>query len=120
MSQSLENEILIRGLNDIIQLAEVISVANSDFDVQPGPKMLSAVTKCVRSLLAHNFAVVGDLDFSGGSVKVKAWPGSPRSIVGRIVREWTELKRDPGLSEICWIELTQDGRRFGEKLHSHF
>jgi hypothetical protein len=118
VSNSLENEILIRGTHDIVQLAEVISVAYTDFNVPLGPSMLSAVTESIRSLLIQGFVHVGDLDISGLPLKVVPWLEEPDEIVGRIAREWTALNRDPGLSEICWLALTDEGYEVGTSLMS--
>jgi hypothetical protein len=115
MVETLENEILKRGMEDLIQLAEVISVAHSVINVELGPQMFSAVSECVGSLLNQRLVLVGDLDYSGSPLKVVPWPGEPSETVDRIMKEWTALNRDPGLGEICWLELTTEGRRFGSR-----
>jgi hypothetical protein len=115
MNKTLANEILKRGMEDLIQLAEIISVAHSVFDIELGPQMISTVSECVGSLLNQRLVLVGDLDYSGSPLKVKPWPGEPSETVDRIIREWTALSRDPGLGEICWLELTAEGRNCGSR-----
>jgi hypothetical protein len=115
MSKSLTDEILIRGLEDIIQLAEVISVAQLIQANKFGP-MESTVCECVRSLVDQGSIVVGDLDTSNSPLRIRPWSGDSNAIVDRINREWSALGRDPGLAEICWLQLTIDGRNRGEKL----
>jgi hypothetical protein len=115
---TLENEILKRGLEDIIQLAEVIGVAHGILRIEIGPTMFDAVAECFHSLLSRNLAVVGDLGHSGSPLTVVPWVGDTDAIVNRVIDDWKALQRDPGLSEICWLELTEEGRRLGKELVS--
>jgi hypothetical protein len=108
--ESLVNEILIRGLDDIIQLAVVISVARFNIGIEEGPDLFSAVGDCYRELVGQNLAVVGDLDDSGAPLVINPWPSDAQYVVTRIIREWKALGRRPTLGEICWLELTAEGR----------
>lgn len=116
--ESLENEILKRGLEDIIQLAEIISVAHFILKIDMGPTMYSAVSECIHSLLSRDLAIVGDLDDSSLPLIVVSWPGDADAIVDRVIGDWKSLRRSPGLSEICWLELTEEGLRLGRELTS--
>jgi len=118
VSNSLQDELLIRGLEDIIQIAEVISVAQMVDDKNSEADMVSTVCDCIRSLVDQGLIVVGDLDTSSSPLTIRPWRGDSNAIVDRINREWRALGRDPGLAEICWLRLTIDGRKLGEKLSS--
>jgi hypothetical protein len=65
MTARLEREILSRGLDDIIQLAEIVSVARFNLGIPEGPDLFAAVAYCLRALVGEGLAVVGDLDDSG-------------------------------------------------------
>ena len=111
MTAPLEREILSRGLDDIIQLAEIVSVARFTLGIPEGPDLFAAVADCMRALVGEGLAVVGDLEDSGSPpLKISPWPGDVDAVVERAILEWEELGRGPNLSEICWLELTDLGR----------
>jgi hypothetical protein len=110
MTGRLEREILSRGLDDIIQLAEIVSVARFVLGIQEGPDLFAAVADCMRALVGEGLAVVGDLDDSGSPLVIRPWLGDVDAVVERAILEWKQLGRGPNLSEICWLELTDLGR----------
>jgi hypothetical protein len=116
MRNTLENEILRRGLDDILQLAELISIAYSAFHISMGSPMMKAIALSLHDLLVRNLVIVGNLDSSHLPLVVSRWPGDPDSIVRRVISDWTALGHDPGLSEVCWLQLTDEGREAGIKL----
>jgi len=117
MTGTLEHEILSRGLDDIIQLAEVVSVARFVVGIPDGPDLFAAVADCMRGLVAEGLAVVGDLEDSGAPpLVIRPWPGNADAIVERTILEWKKLGRGPNLNEICWLELTDLGRETAQDL----
>ncbi len=110
MSNSLEGEILSRGLDDIIQLSEIVSVARFKLGIEEGPDLFDIVGKCLRVLVGETLAIFGDLDESKAPLTIQAWSGDAEAIADRAVSEWKALSRSPGLAEIGWLELTDAGR----------
>jgi hypothetical protein len=110
MTARLEREILSRGLDDIIQLAEIVSVARFNLGIPEGPDLFAAVAYCLRALVGEGLAVVGDLHDSGSPLAIGPWPGDVDAVVERAILEWKELGRAPNLGEICWLELTELGK----------
>jgi len=118
VKERLKGEVLNRGRDDIIQFAELVSIARFDLEIAEGPPLVECVKGCLLDLLNEGLSVIGDLDESGPRLKVRPSLGSADSIVDRVIQEWHALGRPPNLAEICWIELTDKGRdvareRFG-------
>lgn len=109
MIDDLEQEILNRGLDDIIQLSEIVSVAREDLNVQEGDKLFAVVFRCLASLVGRGWAIVGDLDDAEPPLAVVPWSGSSDEVAERAISEWRALGRLPDLGEICWLELTDSG-----------
>src|SRR6266404_2903947 len=78
MTARLEQEILSRGLDDIIQLAEIVSVARFNLGIEEGPDLFAAVEDCFRALVGGRLAIVGDLDDSGSPLVIRPWSGKRR------------------------------------------
>jgi len=99
MTARLEQEILNRGLNDIIQLAEIVSVARFNLGIEEGPDLFAAVEDCLRALVGGRLAIVGDLDDSGPPLVIRPWSGNADAIVQRVIRDWKALGRAPNLAK---------------------
>jgi hypothetical protein len=85
MTAPLEREILDRGQDDIIQLAEIVSIARMlGFD--DGPELLAVVRRGLTSLINDGLAVIGSLDESGSVLTVQAWQGDADAVTARVVR----------------------------------
>jgi hypothetical protein len=78
--------------------------------------MMKEITLSLRDLLVRNLVILGDLDSSHLPLVITPWPGDPDLIVQRVISDWTALGHDPGLSEVCWLQLTNEGREAGIKL----
>jgi hypothetical protein len=115
-NNDLADEILLRGTEDVIQLAEIISVARYEVGIPFGPEMFTAVYECLRSLVAKGYANIGDWNLSSIGPSIVPWPGDADTIAERAISEWKALRRNPGLGEVCWLELTELGRERGSEL----
>jgi hypothetical protein len=100
------------GLDDIIQLSEIVDIAHFDLGVPEGEGLYSAVAEALRELLDGDLAIVGDLFEVPPPLHVVPWSGEPAAIVRRVIDEWRALGRRPGLSQVCWLSLTPAGRDF--------
>jgi hypothetical protein len=109
---NLTEDLLQRGLTDIIPLSEMISVAR-----RHGFERLEDIRENVISSLAtmlrDGWIILGDAVEKDGLVRVHAWSLSPSDTVSRLRREWEKLEEvRPG--DVCWLELTEAGRRVAE------
>jgi len=118
MTISLEGEILSRGLDDIIQLAELVSIARFEVGVDEGPQLFDVVEVALCDLVEEGLARIGDLDDSHAPLTVVPWVGDVATIVGRAISAWRTLGREPNLAEVCWLELTPLGRQRAKEMFS--
>jgi hypothetical protein len=116
VTDQLEREILSRGLDDIIQLAEIVSVARFNVGIEDGAELFDVVARCLRVLVGQGLAVVGDVDDGRPPLTVTPWSGDAESIAERAIGGWKALGRTPNLGEICWLELTPEGRHRAREL----
>ena len=105
-----------RGLDDVIQLAEIISVADQVFGIGSDKETYEQVANTILLLVSEGLAEVGELVPDGPTLLFSAWDGDAEMIVDRVLRDWKQLGRDPGLGEVCWLALTDDGRSKAEEL----
>jgi hypothetical protein len=111
MTQTLRNEVLDRGLSDMLQLSEMASVARRHLGGSPSEAaVVRATTELIGDLLGSGYAIVGDVEKDEGLLCVRSWELSTADTVKRIEGEWRALGRPPNLGEVCWLELTDAGR----------
>lgn len=113
--QRLQNEVLSRGLDDIVQFAEVISVAYNILGINDDAVLRDEVETCCRLLVDGGLAIFGDLASeetdSGTRLSVTPWLGDGSAVTREIERRWKRLHRWPDLNEIGWLSLTDRGVR---------
>ncbi len=112
----LEREVMDHGLDDIIQLEEIVSIARFDIGVEVGSELFMIVKNCLVFLLNEGLAIFGDLDDSKAPLTIEPWPGSGDAIAERVITEWKALGREPNLNEIGWLELTHKGRTQAQEM----
>ncbi len=111
MNQALRNELLNRGLSDMLQLDEMASVARRHLGGSPSEAdVMRATTEVIGELLSPGYAIVGDAVRDEGLLCVQSWGLGGAETIGRIEDEWRALGRPPNLGEVCWLELTDAGR----------
>lgn len=111
MKKDILEELLDRGLSDMLQLGEMAWVARRDLGGSPGEAdVIRATTEAIGELLGSGWAIVGDAVKDGGLLCVQSWGLSAAETIKRIEDEWSELEGMPNLGEICWLELTDAGR----------
>jgi hypothetical protein len=108
---TLADEILVRGLDDIIQMAEIVSVARFQLGIQDQTALEDEVHRALLYLVGDRFAIFGDLVEDAPRLWVDAWAGTAENVVTRAMNAWRELGTHPNLGEVGWLELTDDGRR---------
>lgn len=119
MNQSLRNELLNRGLSDMLQLDEMASVARRHLGGSPSEaEVMQATTEVVGELVGSGYAIVGDVVKDEGLLCVRSWELSTADTVKRIEDEWRALGRMPNLGEVCWLELTDAGRSEAQAIAS--
>jgi hypothetical protein len=111
MTQTLRNELLDRGLSDMLQLSEMASVARRHLGGSPSEsEVIRVTTEVISDLLGSGYAIVGDVVKDEKLLCVRSWGLSTADTVRRIEDEWRALGRPPNLGDVGWLELTDAGR----------
>ena len=110
-SQQCIDELLIRGCDDFLYLAEAWSVVK--FIGGGSPVELQELTiDLIRVVVHQRLMEIGDVRKDG----FHKWEMPIEESLGRVEREWNALGRNPSLGEICWLQITDKGRKLGEEL----
>lgn len=107
-------DILVRGLDDWIQAAEIASVARTIGGAQGEDEARELSFRALRVLLERDLIEVGMVTEAGFS----AWDLPKDQALERIRREWCTLPKGPGLGEVCWLSLTENGALHADALWS--
>ena len=99
------HELLIRGLDDWLQLAEVVSVVSSAMPTREEAETRSATLETIQQMLARGLIQVGEVTPGGFS----AWQLPPDVTLRRIVERGDALGGMPGLGDVCWFSNTTAG-----------
>lgn len=106
-------ELLIRGLDDWIQAAEVASVVRTTGHTTSADAVRDRSLELIRRMLHDDLFVVGDVKAGVGFVP---WTATPDVALQRIESEWRALPDGPDLGEVCWLNLTPKGRTRADEL----
>jgi hypothetical protein len=119
MSQTVRNELLDRGLSDMLQLGEMAWVARRHLGGSPSePDVIRVTTEVISELLDSGYAIMGDVVKDEGLLCVCSWELSTADTVKRIEDEWRALGGPPNLGDVGWLELTDAGRAEARALSS--
>lgn len=108
-----QTKLLCLGLDDMLQLFEVMSIVGFHLDKDPQDDLtiMRPTLDVVGGLLESEFVVAGDVvKDDQGFLTIRSWDLSPPATVDRIEKEWHELGGPPNLGDIVWLELTDKGR----------
>ncbi len=105
-------ELLDRGLDDMLMLSEMASVAARHLhELLDSPPVVGMTVEVIGGLLESGSAIVGDVTRgSDGLLGVESWDLSPAEATNRILGEWSAIGLLRGLGQVCWLELTKKGR----------
>jgi hypothetical protein len=112
MNDGIRNELLDRGLDDILQLDEMASIVGRHLGGSPNEaEVMQVTTRIVGELVDAGYAIVGDVAKDDeGVLYVSSWSLESADTIKRIEDEWRALGRPPNLGDVCWLELTVSGR----------
>jgi hypothetical protein len=108
----LEAEILERGADDWVYLAEVVGIVRSHTGLHDPEQVKQRAIQVVEELLNKGYVRAGDLFGSGSEVRFQPWELSPRAAVAEIERRWLKyggpIGKD-GANDVCWLLNTPEG-----------
>jgi hypothetical protein len=100
-------DLLIRGLDDWIDAAEVASVSYTTGGAEPEEARRELSLRLIRKLLEDGFAEAGMVEEQEGFVP---WGIPVEDAMQRIESGWPRRSSGPGLGEVCWLNLTEEGQ----------
>lgn len=106
------NELLMRGCNDWIQAAEIASIAIEVGYASSIQEIQELSITIIEYVVQNGLMEIGDLKKDG----FLKWTCSNDKSIELVKRAWEALNRNPILGEICWLQITHEGRRIGEGL----
>jgi hypothetical protein len=107
-------DLLLRGLADWIDAAEVASVARTVGGARTEHEVRELSLQLLRELLGRGLMEVGAVTESG----FEPWRVAVDRALERIESEWRSLPKGPDLGDICWLNLTEKGQTRAEELRS--
>jgi hypothetical protein len=112
MTDAIRNELLDRGLVDILQLSEMAGVACRHLGGSPSEdEVVGVTTEIIGELVDAGYAIVGDVAKNDeGILYISSWGLGSADTIKRIEDEWRALGQPPNLGDVCWLELTESGR----------
>jgi hypothetical protein len=108
----IRNELLDRGLTDILHLPVIVSVVSWHLGMDMADETVKEQTlEAIRDLLESDYAVAGQtVRDEEGIIQVRSWELPPADAIKRIDHDWSELGRLPNPGEVVWLALTDAGR----------
>ena len=107
--------LLVSGLDDWVQAAEVASIARTTGAVMSEDAVRDLSLRLIRRLLEHDLMEVGTVTEQDGFIP---WGVSLNEAMRRIESEWRTRPGGPGLGEVCWLNLTEKGQGQAQDLWS--
>lgn len=105
------DELLVRGLDDWIDAAEVSWVSRAVGGARGEQEIRNLALRIVEELLDQDLMAVGMVTETG----FVPWTIPANEVLEKIKKEWSVLPEGPGLGEICWLTLTEKGARRAER-----
>jgi hypothetical protein len=111
--ENLVKEILIRGLDDWLYLAEVKATVSSYFPGAPGDVIMATTLRLIEEVCRENLFEVGDVLRDRGFV---LWQLEVDDAIGLIRERWKALERPLWPGDVCWLSLTEKGKQEARRI----
>jgi hypothetical protein len=112
-NSAIKDELLDRGLDDMLQLDEIAGVVrrHRDIALTDESAVVSPTLEVIRELLESHYVIAGNVVKDGeGLLMVKSWGLEPLETARRVEEKWRELGHPLTLGDVVWLELTDIGR----------
>jgi hypothetical protein len=113
--QACIEELLVGGLDDWIQAAEVASVSLTTGGARSYDARRELSVRIIRKLLEEGLAEPGSVYEQEGFLP---WGVPVNAAMHRIESDWATKPAGPGLGEVCWLNLTPKGHAQALRLWS--
>lgn len=109
-TDTLIDDLVVRGISDWIQAAEVAWVAKSLGGAKAQDDIAAVALDLIRTVLLGGLMEAGEVT-DGGFI---GWDVPVQVAASRIEHEWARLGRLPNLGEVCWLANTAAGNKRAE------
>ncbi len=116
--EAMLDELLRRGADDWVGAWEVADIARAIALEATDAEVLDLALQVIQEALVRNLVDIGDVVGAGShpvyryeSCSFRPWDLPSGAAMERVRREWLALGRDPTLGEVCWLSLTETGRK---------
>lgn len=118
MIDEIKNELLDRGLNDLLWLGLVIQVTGRHAGASVTDRaVIKPTLKVISEMLKSGHIIAGQIARGSDDVLyVRSWDLTPEDAVARIREEWSALESLPTPGQIAWFELTDAGREEAQRI----
>jgi hypothetical protein len=110
---NLVKELLIRGLDDWLYLAEVDAIATKYFSELSRDAVIAVTLRLIDALSRDGLFEVGDVLKDRGFVP---WHLSLEDGLAQIRAKWLSLERPLWPGDVCWLSLTQKGKEEAKRI----
>lgn len=105
-------DILLWGCEDWVDLAFARQYVSDEIGQVPPAELRRQTIEIVGQLLEADLFVAGDLSASGFA----PWPLDARGSVERIRQEWDDATVTMHTGDVCWLQITDEGRALAQSL----
>lgn len=98
-------QIVSSAIDDWMMAADVVSIALAATDASFAEASESMALDLISDALERGLLVAGDLSVDGFA----AWDLDAADSIAEVRTRWAELRRMPGLGDVCWFEITGAG-----------
>lgn len=106
--------LLRRGADDWVDVAEVMWVVKSVGGTDGDQAIRKESVDTIRKVLEAGWFVAGEVIRDRG---FEPWQLHPTEAVSEVNRRWDALGREPGLGEVCWLQITEAGEEELRRRH---
>jgi hypothetical protein len=113
-TNELKNEIVVHGIDDWIDAAEVVSIIINmeGVTIKDEGIIKEKSIELIKKVLQENLMIIGNVDREG----FKPWSLSIEESIQKVKTKWESLERLPGLGQVCWLKNTEKGMKLAEDL----
>ncbi|MCE9592974.1 MAG: hypothetical protein K8S98_02170 [Planctomycetes bacterium] len=111
ITQAMIDDALDAGSDDWVQVVQLIEIVERLGHFRTSNDTREAVIALIRSLLERGLMRIGDVVASGFT----EWDVPHNDAIDRVRREWELLEGALSLGDICWLDITAEGKRVFEE-----
>lgn len=110
----IQRDLIIEGLEDYIGLWQIAKHVRREFGSLSAERLRELTVRELEPLLSGGLIEAGFPSEGGG---FSSWGMDAESTLDRILSEWSRLKSDPTIGDVCWFRNTGKGNALAKAVH---